>query len=123
MTPSRGLVAALRRALPDLAVRRARFAGAGDFCRAYRVDDAWIVRVAKHAQASAALKREAAVLPALARTLELAIPVPEHVGVDARTGFTVAAHRALEGVALTRARLRRLAPAARAAIAGQLGRF
>jgi aminoglycoside phosphotransferase (APT) family kinase protein len=35
----------------------------------------------------------------------------------------VLAHRALHGVALTRARLRRLAPAARAAIAGQIGRF
>jgi aminoglycoside 2''-phosphotransferase len=123
MTPSSGLVAALRRALPTLAIRGVRLAGAGDFCRAYWVSDGWIVRVPKHAQASGALQREAAVLPGLARALEMAIPVPEHVGTDARTGFTVVAHRALRGVALTRARLRRLTPAVRTALADQIGRF
>ncbi len=118
-----GLLAALRRALPDLPVRRVRAAGTGDFCHAYWVDDAWIVRVARHAQASAALRREAAVLPVLARSLDIAIPVPEHLGTDPRTGLAVVAHRALRGVAFTRARLRALTPRARAAAADQIARF
>jgi aminoglycoside 2''-phosphotransferase len=123
MTPTSGRAAALRRALPGVAIRRVRLAGEGDFCRAYWVNGDWIVRVAKHPQASAALDREAAVLPRLAAMLELPIPVPEHVGTDERTGFTMVAHRALKGVALTRARLRRLTPTARIAVAAQIGRF
>jgi aminoglycoside 2''-phosphotransferase len=123
MNPSPGLAAALRQALPGVTIGRLRVAGAGDFCRAYWVDDTWIVRVARHEQASVALQMEAAVLPGLARALALAIPVPEHMGTDVRTGFTVVAHRPVRGVALTRARLRLLAPAVQAAIAEELARF
>jgi aminoglycoside 2''-phosphotransferase len=123
VTAASGLVGVLRRALPGLTVRRVRVAGAGDFCRAYWVDDDWIVRVARHREASAALEREAAVLPVLKRALGVAIPLPEHLGQDERTGFAVVAHRALRGVPLTRARLRRLPPAAQSALAREIGRF
>jgi hypothetical protein len=62
--------------LPELTIRRVRVAGTGDFCRAYWVDGGWIVRVARHPQASAALRREAAVLPVLARALQMASRCP-----------------------------------------------
>lgn len=121
--PRTAIATTLRSALPQLPVARVRSAGAGDFCSAYWLDNTWIVRVPKHDRASRALQREVAVLPTLARAIDLPIPVPEHVGVDPSTGFTVVAHRAIRGLPLTPARLRTFAPDQQAALADQLGGF
>ena len=97
--------------------------GEGDFCHAFIVDDAWVVRVAKHAEAAEALRREACLLPALAAALPLSIPRPVHTfaGAGGDPAFTV--HAMLPGPALTRERWEELAPARRDASARQVGDF
>jgi aminoglycoside phosphotransferase (APT) family kinase protein len=74
--------------------------GEGDFCLAY-ASGAWIVRVAKHAEAAQALRRESCVLERIAAALPLPVPRPELSDPGECPPFTV--HRRVEGGVLTRA--------------------
>jgi aminoglycoside 2''-phosphotransferase len=95
--------------------------GEGEFSTAYLADAHWVVRVAKHADASAALEREAALLPVLSASVELAIPRPTIVGRTA-AGLCIAAHELVVGEALTAERFAAL-PAAHAQMFETLRRF
>lgn len=94
--------------------------GEGDFCLAF-----WqhtrVVRVARHAEAAAALEREACVLPEIAHLLPLPVPRPTFYRAGEGCAFSV--HRRVPGAALTRARWERLAPPLRDGAAAELGRF
>ena len=96
--------------------------GQGDFCRAWLVDGRWVVRVARHARASAALAREVAVLSGLAPHLDLAIPRPFALRPSSR-GLFMAAHALIPGEPLLPEACAAMAPAQRAAAAQGLARF
>lgn len=76
--------------------------GAGEFCHAFLVDDLDVYRVAQHGEAGRALQREACVLGRIAGSVELSIPVPIEVNVEARPAYV--SHRLVEGDQLTRER-------------------
>ena len=99
---------------------RLRPAGEGDFCLAFR-QHARIVRVARHAEAAAALEREACVMSRIAAALPLPVPQPVFHRPAERCAFSV--HARIPGAALTRRRWERLPPAVREEAARGLGRF
>lgn len=114
---------AARRVLPHLPPgSRARLVpiGAGDDSLAFR-QGARVVRVARHAEAAAALAREACVLAEVADRLPLPVPRPRFV--DAGAGCAFAVHRHVRGRALTRRGWTRLPADARERTAAQLAEF
>jgi aminoglycoside 2''-phosphotransferase len=73
--------------------------GSGDFCLAFRLDNQ-IVRVARHIEAAAALRRESCILKKIAPALPVAVP---HLSFHAPRGcppFTI--HDEIVGEVLTR---------------------
>jgi aminoglycoside 2''-phosphotransferase len=60
--------------------------GEGDFCICYVVNRTHIIRLAKHAEASASLRRETLLLPYLEQRLDVDIPHIEGVGTRLDTG-------------------------------------
>lgn len=113
----------LQRRHPSLDARAVEPLGEGDFCHAYTAGGAWVVRVARHAEAAAALKRESCLLPRVAARLELRIPRPafHFPGEGDDPAFSV--HALLPGPELTRERYLALPEADRDACARQVARF
>jgi aminoglycoside phosphotransferase (APT) family kinase protein len=99
---------------------RLRPIGEGDFCLALRRGP-HVVRVARHAEAAAALRREACVLARVADGLPLPVPRPTFAEPAAGCAFSV--HAEVTGTVLTRRRWARLPAAAREAAASDLARF
>lgn len=110
-------------AVPPLHVRTVEPLGEGDFCVAWRVNDALVVRQARHPEADRALEREACLMPALAGRLPLPVPVPRVVGRGGSVGRMLAVHTLIEGVELTRTRWDALPEARRTSAARSGGRF
>jgi aminoglycoside phosphotransferase (APT) family kinase protein len=106
--------------LPGSSRARLRPIGEGDFCLAFR-QHTRVVRVAKHAEAAAALKREACLMSRIAESLPLPVPKPTFHQPAERCAFS--SHERIPGAPLTRARWERLPPAAREAAAAELGQF
>lgn len=71
---------ALREALPNVELADVRVIESGWDSRVCEVADRWIVRVARNESAAAGYEIEAQLLPRLAPTLPLQIPVPVRVG-------------------------------------------
>jgi aminoglycoside 2''-phosphotransferase len=94
--------------------------GAGDFCLAFRVNGR-ILRVARHAEAAAALRRETCVLAAIADSLPVPVPRPTFSLPDTCPPFTL--HDEIAGEVLTREAWTRMPTRARRRIAGELARF
>jgi aminoglycoside 2''-phosphotransferase len=111
----------IRRNSGGLRVESLAFLGAGDFCVAFVVNDAWVFRFARHQQAAAALAREVCILPRLAERIELRIPRPEFVHLDAATPFM--GYALLPGIPLTRERCLSLAQRELEWCAEQIARF
>lgn len=103
------------------AVQSIELLGEGDFHVAYLVDGEWVFRFPKHGDATTSLRREACLLPALARRLPLAVPQPELVQLDGDLPFV--AHRLVPGLELTRERYLDLAPEQRDRCAAQIAAF
>ncbi|MGH2459850.1 MAG: phosphotransferase family protein, partial [Chloroflexota bacterium] len=93
---------------PCLAGTSIEAAGEGDYCQAYAVNDEWIFLVAKHAEAARSLMRVAALLPALAPTLPLAIPEIVYAGEGTGLDPAFVGYRKIPGVELTADRLNAL---------------
>lgn len=89
-------VADLKRAFPDFAVTSWRPLGEGWMSRALLLNDAWVARFAKSEAASSDLQKEAAVLPAVAERVSLAVPRFELVGRQ-RSGLSFVVYRLLRG--------------------------
>jgi aminoglycoside phosphotransferase (APT) family kinase protein len=70
----------LREALPDLEPQRVHIIESGWDSRIVDVDGEWIVRVARNDWAAQGYRIEAALLPRLAPTLPVQIPLPVRVG-------------------------------------------
>jgi aminoglycoside phosphotransferase (APT) family kinase protein len=82
------------------------------------VDDTWVFRFPRREMALPGVDREIAVLPHLAPTLSLPIPVPEHVGVYGDPPWSFWGARHLPGTELA------VSPHAdRGAVAAVIGRF
>jgi aminoglycoside 2''-phosphotransferase len=98
-------------------------AGAGDYCRAYRVNDTWIFLVARHDEGTRSLQRTAAILPALAPTVSLTIPDIAFSGTvgDPPRGFV--GYRPVPGIELSPERYQQMTPAAQRQCAIDLARF
>ena len=88
-------------------VRRVAFLGEGDFTAAWLINDALVLRFAKHEAAAASLRREACLLPDLAPLLPLPIPRPRCHQVAGDAPVVVSVHRLLTGESLTRTRFAR----------------
>ena len=73
--------------------------GSGDFCLAFKHGNQ-VIRVARHPHAAGALKREACILPKIARRLPLPVPQPTYHAPDGFPPFTV--HDQIVGEILTR---------------------
>ena len=67
-------------------IRSAEALGEGDFCACYLINRTHVLRLAKHAEASASLKREMLLLPHLDQYLDVQIPRITGAGVRADTG-------------------------------------
>lgn len=106
--------------LPDGVRAPLTLAGEGDFCLAYRAGG-WIVRLAKHAEAAEALRREARVLARVADHLPLDVPGPTLHEPEGCPPFTV--HREVVGAPLTRAAWEGLPRVARVRAAERLADF
>ncbi len=77
----------IRLHLPDFAFSGGQLLeSSGQFNTVVRIDDAWIFRFPKSANAAADLERELAILPRLAGLLPLPIPAPEYSVRDPETG-------------------------------------
>lgn len=107
---------------PDRDVRSLAYLGAGDFCHAYLLNGAEVVRVPRHEAADRALEKEACLMPGLAPRLPVAVPVPTYVRCrDGRASFAV--HDRISGTELTVTLWRGLPEPARAELARGVGRF
>src|SRR4051794_13218813 len=87
---------------PDWAVDSIAHLGDGDFCAAFLVNEAWVFRFAKHADAAASLRREWCLLPRIADQFDLRVPSPTLLNVDASPAFLV--HPLLPGPILSKER-------------------
>lgn len=121
MSPE-SVAALLSRRAPSLTFRAVEALGEGDFFRAYSLDGVRVVRVAKHAGAAAALRREACLLPRLASRLPLPVPRPTLAsGGEDDPAFAI--HPLLPGPPLTRERYLGLPEPLRDRCARQVGEF
>lgn len=103
-------------------MRSLTYLGSGDFCNAYLLNGAEVVRVPRHEAADRALEKEACLMPELAPRLPVPVPVPTYVRCrDGRASFAV--HDRITGTELTATLWRGLAGPARAELGRGVGRF
>jgi aminoglycoside phosphotransferase (APT) family kinase protein len=89
---------------PELAPARVRQLAHGWDCDVFVVNEQFVARLSRNLLASAALLREARLLPLIAPQLPLPIPVPFHVGdLAQQPGLRFALYGWLPGVALCEA--------------------
>lgn len=67
-------------------IHHVEFLGEGDFCICYLVNQTHVVRLARHAEASASLRRERLLLPHLAAYIDIQIPQIQGAGTQVDTG-------------------------------------
>jgi aminoglycoside 2''-phosphotransferase len=98
-------------------------AGAGDYCRAYRIDNEWIFLIARHDEGTRSLQRAASLLPALKPTVTLPIPDIAHAGAvgDPARGFV--SYRTIPGIELSAERYQRMPAETQRQCAVDLARF
>lgn len=117
--PVQTLLAAIRRVYPDLAAETVSVCAQGDDSLALDIDDDWIFKFPRHAEAAARLQVEARLLALLAG--RLTIPVPQmqvHVGPP-----VFSRHAKLRGEHLPPLAYAALDAVAKARLAQDLGRF
>jgi aminoglycoside 2''-phosphotransferase len=106
--------------VPDLLLEEFVPLGEGDFCLAFG-GSGQVVRVAKHADAAAALAREACILGRVASQLPVPVPRPTFHSPTSGPAFSV--HDEVDGAVLSPAAWRGLSPAGQDRVAGDLARF
>jgi aminoglycoside phosphotransferase (APT) family kinase protein len=95
-------VARIQSAFPDFPVESVAYEGEGDFCVAYTANGEWVFRFARNAEAARSLQCEAVLLPQVAPTLNLPVPIITHFGTERTGNLAVAGHRKIVGQPLTR---------------------
>lgn len=106
--------------LPEIGEGSLEPLGQGDFCLAFRQGQQ-VIRVARHAETAAALRREACVLSSIAERLPLPVPRLAFFTPPDCPPYTV--HRAVNGATLTRERWEDLPAAAQDRSAADLANF
>ena len=109
--------------LPAVEIRSLRFLGAGDFACAWLVNKQLVVRFARHAEAEAALRREAEVLPRIAPFISTPIPRPEFHEASSPAGLGLVTYPLLRGKALTRRRFLSMTDSGRNHCAASVAQF
>ena len=113
--------------LPDapmpFPIETVEFEGEGDFCRAYTVNNDWLFRFAYNEEGSRALDREIALLPRLAPTLSLPIPIITYSGRQHANGYLFVGYPRIPGEPLSYALLETLLPAEQDRLARELALF
>src|SRR5438128_1166038 len=97
--------------------------GEGDFCTCYLVNRTHVLRLAKHAQASASLRREMLLLPHLAEHLDVHIPQIKNAGIRLDTGEQFVFYPLVPGTMLGPEVLSELDFTARSALVRQMAEF
>lgn len=67
-------------------IRSAQVLSEGDFCTCYLVNQTHVLRIAKHAEASASLRREMLLLPDLKGCIDVHIPLIQGAGIRVDSG-------------------------------------
>lgn len=106
--------------LPDVDASSIEPFGSGDFCLAFRLRDQ-VFRVARHAQAAEALRREACILSKIAPMLPLPVPQPAYHAPHGCPPFTV--HKEIVGEFLARETWEGMPASARERAASDLATF
>src|SRR5207237_4757760 len=83
---------------PD--IQRVEALGEGDFCTCYLINRTHVLRLAKHAEASASLRREMLLLPRLEERLGVHLPRVQGAGVRVDTGEQFICYPLVPGMAL-----------------------
>jgi aminoglycoside 2''-phosphotransferase len=99
------------------------FLAEGDDYSVYVVNDEWVCRVAKHAEARASLRREYCLLPALADQITLRIPSPQIALLEENAALPFIAYPLLPGPALSQELYFGLDDAGRTRCAEQVAHF
>ena len=94
--------------------------GSGDFCIAFKNGDQ-VIRVARHHEAAAALKRESCILPTIASMLPLPVPEPTYHAPHGCPPVTI--HKEIIGEVLTREAWEDMPTSARGKAASDLATF
>lgn len=113
----------IEQALPGIKVESIALEGEGDFFVAYSVNEAWIFRFARNAEAVRTLEREVALLPRLAPALDLAIPLISYSARSANGDLLFVGYPKIEGLPLIRGIFLRLGRHGQEAIARVLATF
>jgi aminoglycoside 2''-phosphotransferase len=106
--------------LPDADASSIEPFGSGDFCLAFRLRDQ-VFRVARHAEAAEALRRESCILSKIAPLLPLPVPRPAYHAPHGCPPFTV--HKEITGEFLTRETWEGMPAPARQRVASDLANF
>jgi aminoglycoside 2''-phosphotransferase len=110
----------LARQLPDVDASGIEPFGSGDFCLAFRLRDQ-VFRMARHAEAAEALRRETCILSKIAPILPLPVPQPAYHAPQGCPPFTV--HQEITGEFLTRETWEGMPASARERAASDLATF
>lgn len=97
--------------------------GEGDTCLCYLVNQTHVLRLAKHAEASAALQREIQLLSQLQNHLNVCIPQIQDTGTQVETGERFVFYPLVSGALLKAEKLSALKTACRATLIRQVAEF
>ena len=106
--------------LPDVDASSIEPFGSGEFCLAFKLRDQ-VFRIARHAEAAGALRRETCILSKIAPILPLPVPRPEYHAPHGCPPFTV--HQEITGEFLTRETWEGMPASARERAASDLATF
>lgn len=104
-------------------IRSVETLGEGDFCVCYLINRTHVLRLAKHAEGSASLRRENRLLPLLKDHLDVEIPRIEEAGTRTGTGEQFVFYPLVPGVALEPEVLSSLDERCRSSLVGQMAGF
>ena len=117
--------------LPPLSWRNAaapdmydiQFIGEGDFCTCYLVNQSHVLRIARHFEASEALRREMLLLPNLEQYVDIQIPQIVGAGIRKDSGEQFIFYPFIPGTTLDRHTLMSLDPICRSEMVRQMAGF
>lgn len=123
MANLKDVINCLSRGLPDVSVTSLEPLGQGDFCVAFLLNGAWVVRKAKHDAAARALAREACLLERIGPRLSVAVPRPRVLSTEGCDDVVLSVHALVEGEALARDSWLGLPSPSRSGLASEVGAF
>lgn len=105
------------------AIHHIEFLGEGDYCICYLVNHTHVLRLAKHAEASASIRREMLLLPLLEKHINVQIPHIQYAGTRVDTGDQFVFYPLVPGTILGPEILSSLEAACRTELVRQMARF